>query len=64
MYVCMYVCKYVCMYVCVIPTGRFGLAEQDLSKSLELDPGFSDARLNLEQVQSDLSIGYHFNTTK
>ena len=43
-------------------TGRYKVAEQDLVRALELDPGFTDAQLNLAQVQRDLAGGHSFNT--
>ena len=47
---------YASMYV-----GRFKLAERDLVKALELDPGFRDAQSNLDQVKRDLARGHQFN---
>ena len=47
-----------------ITLGRFELAEQDLSKALELNPNFSDARRNLDQVQADIVSRYSFNAEK
>lgn len=41
--------------------GRFKLAEKDLIKALELQPDFTDALRNLEQVQRDLKNGHRFN---
>ena len=38
------------------------MAEQDLIRALELDPDFTDAQLNLAQVQKDLAGGHSFNT--
>jgi len=44
-------------------TGRYKLAEVDLQRALELKPDFEDARLNLNQVHSDLQSGHQFNVT-
>ena len=41
--------------------GRYKLAEQDLTKALEIKPDFSDALKNLEQVRRDLQNGHKFN---
>ena len=45
----------------VIGIGRYKLAERDLSRALELNPDFTDARLNLDQVESDMGCGHKFN---
>ena len=42
-------------------TGRYKLAERDLMRALELNPNFTDARLNLDQVKSDMDCGHKFN---
>ena len=42
-------------------TGRYKLAERDLTRALELNPNFTDAQLNLEQVKSDMNRGHAFN---
>ena len=41
--------------------GRYKLAERDLTRALELNPDFSDARLNLDQVKADMRRGHKFN---
>ena len=47
-----------------LPTaGRYKAAEGDLLQALELDPHFTDAQLNLAQVQRDLQNGHSFNTS-
>ena len=46
------------MVICV---GRYKLAERDLTRALELNPNFADARLNLDQVESDMGRGHKFN---
>lgn len=43
--------------------GRYKEAEGDLLRALELDPDFSDAQLNLAQVQRDLQTGHSFNSS-
>ena len=48
-------------YDCFQNLGRFKLAEKDLIKALELNPDFTDALRNLEQVQRDLKDGHRFN---
>ena len=50
--------------IATITTGRYKLAEVDLQRALKLKPDFEDARLNLNQVQSDLQSGHQFNLTK
>ena len=45
----------------VMTTGRYKLAQRDLTRALELNPNFTDARLNLEQVKSDMNRGHAFN---
>ena len=52
--------NYDILYV-VIGIGRYKLAERDLSRALELNPNFTDARLNLDQVKSDMGCGHKFN---
>lgn len=44
-----------------LDTGRYKLAERDLKRALELDPHFTDAQLNLDQVTADLERGHKFN---
>jgi hypothetical protein len=44
-----------------IHVGRYKLAERDLVRALELNPDFTDARLNLDQVKSDMGRGHKFN---
>lgn len=38
----------------VVLVGRFKMARKDLEKCLELNPLFTDAKLNLDQVMKDL----------
>ena len=45
----------------LLNTGRYKLAERDLKRALELDPHFTDAQLNLDQVMADLERGHKFN---
>ena len=42
--------------------GRYKTAEEDLKKALELQPDFTDAQLNLTQVQKDIQSGHCFIT--
>lgn len=44
-----------------INTGRYKLAERDLTRALELNPNFADAKLNLDQVKADMERGHKFN---
>ncbi len=43
--------------------GRYKLAERDLSRALELNPMFQDAKCNLDQVKADMDRGHSFNIT-
>ena len=43
-------------------TGRYVQAEADLTQALSLQPDFTDAQLNLDQVKRDIASGRRFNT--
>ena len=53
-----YLAMIIGIYVLV---GRYKLAERDLTRALELNPDFTDARLNLDQVKADMRRGHKFN---
>ena len=42
--------------------GRYKLAREDLTRALELDPQFTDAQMNLQQIERDETAGHHFNS--
>ena len=49
--------------VCIpAPIGRYQLAKEDLTRVLELDPQFTDAQMNLQQIERDLAASHEFNS--
>ena len=43
-------------------TGRYKLATEDLTRALQLDPQFTDAQMNLQQIERDVSARHEFNS--